>query len=135
MLARQRGLEVVERRSPKPDRYTSVVRVTVRASDGDISVAGIISDGRPSIVQIGDYELHLPATPGYFLMTSHQDRPGIIGPLLGAADVNFSSMHVGRATVRGRALMLLSVDEPIPPAAVRQLRGLDNFATVRVLRL
>lgn len=138
LLARQRGLEVVERRSSTPDRYTSLVRVTVRAGDGDISVAGVVSDGRPAIVQIGEYELHLPATPGYLLMTSHQDRPGIIGTvgqLLGAADVNISSMQVGRATARGRALMLLSVDDPIPPAVISQLRALDNFAAVKVLRL
>jgi D-3-phosphoglycerate dehydrogenase len=101
-------------------------------------VAGAVSDGRPAIVQIGDYELHLPAAAGYLLMTRHEDRPGIIGTvgqLLGAADVNISSMQVGRSAARGRALMLLSVDDPIPPAVVSQLRTLDNFAAVKVLKL
>src|SRR5688572_31190285 len=52
LLARQRGLEVVERRSTTPEHYTSLVRVTVQApsvfgagSNGDVSVAGAISDG------------------------------------------------------------------------------------------
>jgi D-3-phosphoglycerate dehydrogenase / 2-oxoglutarate reductase len=138
LLARQRGLDVVERRSTTPEHYTSLVRVIVHAADGDVSVAGAVSDGRPSIVQIGDYELHLPATPGYLLMTRHQDRPGIIGTvgqLLGEADVNISSMQVGRTTARGRALMLLSVDDPIPPAVVARLRTLDNVAAVKVLKL
>ncbi|MCC7371839.1 MAG: phosphoglycerate dehydrogenase [Chloroflexi bacterium] len=138
LLARQRGLEVEERRSATPEHYTSLVRVVVHASDGDVSVAGAVSDGRPAIVQIGDYSLHLPAVPGYLLLTSHHDRPGIIGTvgrLLGEADVNISSMQVGRSTARGRALMLLSVDDPIPPTVVSQLRGLDNFAAVKVLRL
>lgn len=138
LLARQRGLEIVERRTTTPDRYTSLVRVTVHGADGDVSVAGVVSDGRPAIVQIGDYELHLPAEPGYLLMTRHEDRPGIIGTvgrLLGEADVNISSMQVGRSRRRGHALMLLSVDEPIPPALVARLRTIANFETVKVLKL
>lgn len=138
LLARQRGLEIVERRSTTPEHYTSLVRVTVEAGDGNISVAGAISDGRPAIVQICEFELHLPATPGYLLMTRHDDRPGIIGTvgqLLGEADVNISSMQVGRAGPRGRALMLLSVDDPIPPAVVARLRERHNFAAVKLLKL
>jgi L-serine deaminase len=138
LLARQRGLEVVERRSTTPEHYTSLVRVTVQAGEGTVSVAGAISDGRPAIVQIGEFELHLPATPGYLLMTRHDDRPGIIGTvgqLLGEADVNISSMQVGRAGPRGRALMLLSVDDPIPPAVVARLKELHNFAAVKLLKL
>jgi D-3-phosphoglycerate dehydrogenase len=138
LLARQRGLEVVERRSTTPEHYTSLVRVTVQTGEGDVCVGGTVSDGRPSIVQIGEYELHLPATPGYLLMTRHDDRPGIIGTvgkLLGEADVNISSMQVGRAGPRGDALMLLSVDDPIPPELVARLRTIVNFAAVKVLKL
>ena len=60
---------------------------------------------------------------------------GTVGQLLGEADMNISSMQVGRSTAARRALMLLSVDEPIPPDVVSQLRALDNFATVKVLKL
>jgi len=140
LLARQRGLEIFERRTATPERYTSLVRVTVQAADGagDVCVAGAVSDGRSAIVQIGEYELHLPATPGYLLMTRHDDRPGIIGAvgrLLGEADVNISSMQVGRSGPRGHALMLLSVDDPIPPELVARLRTTVNFAAVKVLKL
>jgi D-3-phosphoglycerate dehydrogenase / 2-oxoglutarate reductase len=138
LLARQRGMEIVERRSTTPEQYTSLVRVTVQAGGGAVCVAGAVSDGRPSIVQIGEYELHLPATPGYLLMTRHDDRPGIIGTvgqLLGEADVNISSMQVGRSGPRGDALMLLSVDDPIPPAVVARLRASLNFAAVKLLKL
>jgi D-3-phosphoglycerate dehydrogenase / 2-oxoglutarate reductase len=138
LLARQRGMEIVERRSTTPEQYTSLVRVTVQAGGGAVCVAGAVSDGRPSIVQIGEYELHLPATPGYLLMTRHDDRPGIIGTvgqLLGEADVNISSMQVGRSGPRGDALMLLSVDDPIPPAVVARLRASLNFGAVKLLKL
>jgi D-3-phosphoglycerate dehydrogenase len=144
LLARQRGLEIVERRSATPERYTSLVRVTVcsptcTGNHADCtSVAGVVSDGRAAIVLIDGYELHLPATPGYLLMTRHDDQPGIIGTvgkLLGEADVNISSMQVGRSGPRGDALMLLSVDDPIPPELVARLRTIGRFATVKVLKL
>ena len=44
--------------------------------------------------------------------------PGIIGQLgsvLGEHNVNITSMQVGRRIVRGDAVMVLSIDDPIPP--------------------
>jgi D-3-phosphoglycerate dehydrogenase len=138
LLAQQRGLDIVETRSSTPSHYTSLVRVTVNTRAGATSVAGVISDGRANVVQIDDYELHLPPTPGYLLVTQHVDRPGMIGlvgTLLGEADINISSMQVGRKTRRGEALMLLSVDEPVPPAVVEHIRHAANVATIKVIKL
>jgi D-3-phosphoglycerate dehydrogenase len=137
-MAQQRGLEIVETRSSTPTHYTSLVRVTVTTGAGATSVAGVISDGRAHVVQIDDYELHLPPTPGYLLVTQHTDRPGMIGmvgTLLGEADINISSMQVGRRTPRGEALMILSVDEPIPPSVVERIRQEVNIASIKVIKL
>ena len=51
------------------------------------------------------------------LFTRHRDMPGIIGQigsLLGKHNVNIASMQVGRRIVRGEAVMVLSIDDPIP---------------------
>ena len=51
------------------------------------------------------------------LVTRHRDMPGIIGKLgslLGSNNVNIASMQVGRKIVRGEAVMVLSIDDPIP---------------------
>jgi D-3-phosphoglycerate dehydrogenase len=138
LFAQQRGLEIVETRSSTPSHYTNLVRVTVHTHAGSTSVAGVISDGRANVVQIDEYELHLPPTPGYLLVTQHADRPGIIGrvgTLLGEADINISSMQVGRRTPRGEALMLLSVDEPVPPPVVQRIREAANIETIKVIKL
>ena len=138
LLAQQRGLDVLETRSSTPEQYTSLVRVTVHTRAGANSVAGVISDGRAHVVQIDDYALHLPPTPGYLLMTQHVDRPGMIGlvgTLLGEADINISSMQVGRRAPRGEALMLLSVDEPVPPEVVERIRQAASVATIKVVKL
>jgi D-3-phosphoglycerate dehydrogenase len=138
LLAQQRGLEIIETRSTTPEHYTSLVRVTVNTRAGATSVAGVISDGRANVVQIDEYELHLPPTPGYLLVTQHVDRPGIIGlvgTLLGEADINISSMQVGRQAPRGQALMLLSVDEPVPAAVLERIRQAASIATIKVIKL
>ncbi len=138
LFAQQRGLEIVETRSSTPARYTSLVRVTVHTREGATSVAGVISDGRANVVQIDEYELHLPPTPGYLLVTQHVDQPGTIGrvgTLLGEADINISSMQVGRRTPRGKALMLLSVDEPVPLAVVERIRQAASIETIKVIKL
>jgi D-3-phosphoglycerate dehydrogenase len=138
LLAKKRGLEIAETRSATPERYTSLVRVSVHTDRGVTSVAGTVSDGRPYVVQIGEYELHLPPTEGYLLVTQHRDRPGMIGmvgTLLGEADINISSMHVGREAPRGLALMLLSVDDPIPAPVVERIRAAANISSIKVIRL
>jgi D-3-phosphoglycerate dehydrogenase len=138
LLAQQRGLEIIERRSTTPEQYTSLVRVTVNTRAGATSVAGVISEGRPHVVRIDDYELHLPPTPGYMLVTRHMDKPGMIGlvgTILGQADINISSMQVGRRTPRGEALMLLSVDEPVPVTVIDRIRDAAGLAVVKVIKL
>ncbi|HEV7664313.1 MAG TPA: phosphoglycerate dehydrogenase [Chloroflexota bacterium] len=138
LIAQQRGLDVVETRSATPEQYTSLVRVTVRTRAGATSVAGVLSEGRANVVQIDDYELHLAPTPGYLLVTQHVDKPGIIGlvgTLLGEADINISSMQVGRRRRRGEALMLLSVDEPVPAEVVERIRQAASVDTIKVIKL
>ncbi len=138
MLGQQRGLDVTESRSATPEHYTSLVRLTVRTSRGSTSVAGVVSDGKPHVVQIGEYDLHLEPTPGYLVVTEHTDQPGIIGrvgTILGEADINISSMQVGRQTPRGRALMLLSVDEPIPEQVAARIRAQPKVGLLKVIKL
>ena len=90
------------------------------------------------MVRINQYELHLPPTPGYLLVTQHTDRPGMIGlvgTLLGQADINISSMQVGRRAPRGEALMLLSVDEAVPSEVVERIRQAANMTSIKVIKL
>jgi D-3-phosphoglycerate dehydrogenase len=56
--------------------------------------------------------------------------PGIIGhlgSLLGEHNVNIASMQVGRRIVRGDAVMVLSIDDPIPPALLTTIHGINGI--------
>ena len=60
---------------------------------------------------------------------------GLVCTLLGKADINISSMQVGRMTPRGDALMLLSVDEPVPAPVVDTIRQQTHIASIKVIQL
>ena len=60
------------------------------------------------------------------LITHHRDRPGMIGRIgqtLGEADVNISAMHVARSAPRADALMVLALDDDVPPGGRRRDPG------------
>ena len=138
LLARGRGLEVIEERSAEADPYTNLISVAVRTDRGEARVAGTVVHGEPHIVGIDDYRIDLAPTEGYLLMTHHRDQPGMIGQvgtLLGQADVNISAMQVGRRERRGEALMILAVDEAVRPAVLARLRAVPNMADVRLIKL
>ena len=66
------------------------------------------------------------------LLTRHRDMPGIIGKLgslLGDHNVNIASMQVGRKIVRGEAVMVLSVDDPIPNNLLKSILQVEGITS------
>jgi len=119
LLAAERGLQLIERRTPESSRYQSVVSIS-----GSTTVAGTLSGGEPRIVRLADYWVDMPTSP-WMLITRHRDRPGTmgrIGLMLGQADVNISAMHLGRSAPRADALMVLALDDPVPDAVAGEIR-------------
>ena len=58
---------------------------------------------------------------------------GQIGSLLGKHNVNIASMQVGRRIVRGEAVMVLSIDDPIPSellGSILSMQGINEAHSV-----
>lgn len=124
LLARERGIVVSERKESEADHYSAMLELHITTADGEVhSFAGTTVHDEPHIVQVEGYRLDLVPSHS-MLFTFHRDQPGLIGRVgmvLGGMDVNISSMHVGRLAPRGEAMMVLTVDEPIPPAALKEI--------------
>jgi len=102
-----------------------------------LTVRGAVLQGEPYIIGINDLLVDFPAS-GHLLLTSHRDRPGIIGrvgTLLGQSDINISFMHVGRRGPRTDAIMVLGTDEITPPAITEQLASVADITWLRVVTL
>lgn len=138
VVARNRGLRIVERTSSTPENYANLITVKVETDRGTSLVGGTLINGEPHIVRIDEYWVTVIPTGGHVLLTRHVDRPGIVGKvgtILGEADINISSMQVGRESARGPALMLLSVDDPIPPHVIERITAIGNLNYVKVVRI
>src|SRR6266540_2076890 len=138
LVARERGLQVVvETDEEAASGYTNLVTVTTQAGAGRKIIAGTVFDGVPRIVRLRD--LHIEFIPeGHILVLSYEDRPGMvgkIGSILGRHNVNIASMHVGRRTKRGRAIVVLLLDEDVTAEVVEEVSKAVEADFARVIRL
>ena len=132
-IARSRGLDISERRETEAARYRALLQVRV----GSTEVGGTLVQGEPRIVSIDGFWVDVPVD-GHLLLTKHQDKPGLVGrvgTLLGEHDVNISSMQVGRASPRGEALMILTLDDPVPDDVRARIGAFSDVDRVRTAKL
>jgi len=133
LIAGNRGIKLVERRSRSHSSYASLV--TLRMQDHEI--AGTVLMGEPRAVRIDSFRVDL-VPDGRFLVSRHEDRPGVVGKvgsILGEYDVNIASMQVGRDAPRGNAMMILAVDDRVAPDVLGRLREVGGMSDLRYVEL
>jgi len=134
-IASARGITVVEQRSARPSEFANLLVLDAEGERGTTRLAGTLLLNEAHIVYFDDFRIDL-VPQGTFLMSWHADRPGVIGAigtLLGENNINIASMQVGRNRPRGDAVMILSVDEPVPEslrARIRQIPGMADLQYV-----
>ncbi|MCT7960400.1 phosphoglycerate dehydrogenase [Laspinema sp. D1] len=134
--AKERGIRIIETRDGSIRDYTGSLHLEAKGALGDHSVTGaLLGDGEIRITDIDEFPINVPPTH-HMLFTRHRDMPGIIGKigsLLGSFNVNIASMQVGRKIVRGDAVMVLSLDDPLPEgilAEIMKVPGIRDAYTV-----
>ena len=136
--AKERGIHVIETRDANIRDYTGSLRISAKGNLGEHAVTGVLLGGSEiRVTDIDDFPINVPPTQ-HMLFTLHRDMPGIIGKLgslLGSFNVNIASMQVGRKIVRGDAVMVLSLDDPLPEgilAEITKLEGIRDAYTVNL---
>lgn len=134
--AKERGIHVIETRDAAIRDYTGSLHLSATGSLGEHSVSGaLLGDSEIRITSVDEFPVNVPPNR-YMLFTLHRDMPGIIGKigsLLGSFNVNIASMQVGRKIVRGDAVMVLSIDDPLPEgilAEIMKVPGIRDAYTV-----
>jgi D-3-phosphoglycerate dehydrogenase / 2-oxoglutarate reductase len=137
LVAKERGLDVTVQREEETGGYKSLLTVSTQTSAGLKVTAGTVFDGQPRIVRMRDLDMEF--TPeGYILVLSYEDRPGVvgrIGSLLGRHNVNIAAMQVGRRAKRGRAIVVLTLDEDLTGEQIEELRAAVEADFARLIRL
>jgi D-3-phosphoglycerate dehydrogenase len=133
-LAREHGVEVRETSSVTSLDYVNLV--TIRG-DGHV-LSGTLSGrrGEPRIVNLDDHTTDVPPA-AHMLVVRNDDRPGVIGlvgTVLGDANINIADMDVGRSAAPGSALMVLATTQEVGADVVARLRSAPGIVSVHVLR-
>lgn len=137
-VAKNRGIRVTETKQQQEEDYVSLVAVRVVAPEGERTLAGTLHRGKePRVVSIDGYRVDA-VLEGHMLFIPHMDRPRIIGRvgnLIGAHDINIAAMQVGRKEIGGPAVMLLSVDSPVPEETLKEIAKVDGVMGVKMVGL
>ncbi|MCS6866906.1 MAG: phosphoglycerate dehydrogenase [Gemmataceae bacterium] len=138
LLARERGIEIVESANPKKGDFASVFHTEVETEEGTTIAAGtLFGDQYVRLVQLGPYRME-SYLDGVLLVFTHQDVPGLIGfvgTIFGTHGVNIAQMTVGRRTPGGDAIGILNLDSPPPEAALAAVKSHPNIRSLRVVKL
>ena len=138
LVAEQRGLRITERKGHYEGIYKDLIRVHLTTSAGKTSVSATVAHDGPHIVEINDFWVDVSPGQGTLLLCENVDRPGMIGRIgtfLGSKDINISFMRVGREKVRGRALMVLGLDDTLDPQTLAEIARIPDIFSARTARI
>lgn len=138
LVARERGIQVVDSRSADEGEFQNLITVRGVADDGaERMVAGTLSgQAAPTLIYIDGYRVNVD-TAGHLLIARNVDRPGMIGrvgTLLGESGINIAFMQVGRKAVGSHAVMVLGVDDPISTPVMERLAQVRDLWDTRVVK-
>lgn len=138
LIAKERGIRVVESKTSQATDFTHLVKVTVRTSEGENVLAGtVFGKKEPRLVRLNSFRLEaLPTGP--MLLVYNKDIPGVIGSLgttLGSGNVNISRMTVGREEKSNQNVILLNTDTRISKELLGKVLDLVHIDDAMVLEL
>jgi D-3-phosphoglycerate dehydrogenase len=138
MIAKDRGIRVIESRSSQHDDFTNLLKVTVKTTSGVNVLAGtVFGKNEPRLVRMNTFRLEaMPSGPMLFVL--NKDVPGVIGALgtkLGSMDVNISRMTVGMEEEKGRNIILLNTNTVLTKDQVKKVTDLPHIEDAMVLDL
>jgi D-3-phosphoglycerate dehydrogenase len=138
LIAAQRGLKISEEKEATCQNYSNLLTLGVNTNVGTTTISGTVRDSEIHIVQINDFWMDIVPTGGYLLFCDHLDRPGLVGTIgniTGKADIDISSMHLSRLQPRGKALMILALDEPLGEEQLQEIRALPGIYSAKAVKL
>jgi D-3-phosphoglycerate dehydrogenase / 2-oxoglutarate reductase len=138
LLARERGIEIVEQSSGKKGDFSTLIRVDVQTDRKTYTAAATVFGNQYlRLVQIGPYHVDT-FLDGQLLIFTHRDVPGLIGfigTIFGKHGVNIAQMTVGRQQPGGEAIAVLNLDSLPSDAAIQEVRAHPLISSLSTVKL
>lgn len=129
-------MEVREIKTEREGDYHTLIRVSVKTEAGERSVAGtLFNNVEPRLVEMFGIKVEAELA-GHMMYIVNEDAPGFIGrigTLLGENEINIGTFNLGRREAGGEAVLLLSVDSPVPEDVLKQATALPGVKLVKAL--
>jgi D-3-phosphoglycerate dehydrogenase / 2-oxoglutarate reductase len=135
-VLRQKGTPLTESKRETSPIYGSLIRIRVLTGGSWRTLAGVVNAGSAKIVEVKGMPLEADFHP-VMLFINNQDKPGFIGALgtmLGEANINIATFHLGRQSEGRDAIAIVGVDQVVPEGLQQALRELSHVRYVKVLR-
>ena len=141
-LAQSRGIEIKEARQNKSGDYANLIESRVTRNDNGHqrvrAIEGTIFNGREAHI-VGIQGLRVDVVPrGTLLILPNTDKPGmigVVGTILGQSGINIGAMEVGRKAVGERAVMVISLEEPVGQDVLDKLNAQADLFGARQVDL
>ena len=140
LLAAERGTAVRLVVDPESPDHRNLITIRGTLGDGSqVSVSGTLIGiaQKERLVEVNGFDLDIEPTD-HLAFLRYEDRPGmvgIVGRILGEADVNIAGMQVARDAKGGAALVALSVDSPISTETLQEIELAIAATSVRAANL
>ena len=138
MLARERGIELIESARENSDSFATMIRLQVEGDEGMRCVSGTLFDEtRPRLISFDTCGIEM-APAGNLIFLQNEDRPDVIafiGAILARANINIGDFRLGRREDTRNAVALIQVDTLPSEAVLAELAELPNMLMVRFAEL
>jgi D-3-phosphoglycerate dehydrogenase len=135
-VLKQMGTPLTESKRETSPIYGSLIRIKVLTGGRWRTLAGVVNAGSAKIVEVKGMALEADFHP-VMLLINNIDRPGFVGALgtmLGEANINIATFHLGRQAAEQDAIAIVGVDQVVPEAIQQKLRALPQVRYVKVLK-
>lgn len=129
-LAQERGMLVKESTTSGSTDYLSLI--TLRTEKHSISGTLVGLSKHPRIVMLDDHMIEIGLSE-HMLVVRNDDRPGmigVVGSILGKANISISSMAVGPSSKEPTAIMVLSTHLRVPDQVIDELKKSQGILAV-----
>ncbi len=138
VIAKERGIKVVEVKSTETKDFNNMIALTVKTSKELSKTAGaVFGKNDPRIVRVNEFSVEI-VPEGYLLAVSNNDQPGVIGDLgttLGKNNVNIARLHLSRDAQAKKALVILNTDSAVGIDVLEILRKLPHVLSIKPIKM
>jgi D-3-phosphoglycerate dehydrogenase len=138
LIAKERGIKVKELKSDDSGAYKDKLRIKLVTETETRVIAGtVLQENIPAIIQIDAYPVNIKPE-NHSIITYHEDKPGIvaqISKILWDANVNISSLNLGRTQDSASAVMVVNVDSSVDDEILKNIENVKGISLAKYVRL